>query len=878
MTYEHFCLVDPLFYDSPNVTGTDDVVFPVAAEPVPDGWRRVEMDDWVVYHPNGASLPPQGWKIHVSACLANAEDVLAVVFEYCAARRISFKFVRSRQCLLLRNAKYADRGASGKFVTIYPADEVQLERVLTELGTLLDGQPGPYILSDLRWGDGPLYVRYGGFVERFCVGPNGALDLAIEDATGHLVPDLRGPTFSTPPWVTLPAFLEPHLAARANASLEHLPYRIDSAIHFSNGGGLYVGVDERTGEQVVLKEARPHAGLDTDGCDAVSRLHREREMLVRLAGLDVAPAVRDHFVVGDHHFLVLEFVEGEPLKDVLVATYPLLTDHVQEAEVRTYTEWAVGVIENLERHVAAIHERGVVIGDLHPNNVLVRPDGRLVLIDFEVASAIEEGRRPTLADPGFVAPRTCDGFDVDLYALACLRIFVFLPVTTMFAVDGTKVYDFEAAITDVFPVPDGFLEPAVQRIAAALRVDDAPGSGRTRPTLRTLEPTPEGWNGARASMVRAILASATPARDDRLFPGDPAQFVVGGLNLAYGAAGVLYALAECGVPCQDDHQEWLVQRAIRPEPGARIGLYDGLHGVAFVLDRLGHRAEARKVLEICLDELEGRWDRLGLDLFAGLAGIGLNLAHFGAAYGDPAVTEAASKVAGVVADRLGGVEDVPTTSGGSDPYAGLVRGSSGPALLFVRLFEQSGDAALLDLAATALRQDLRRCLTRSDGIMEVDEGWRTMPYVADGSVGIGMVLDDYLRHRSDEQFAEAAAAIRRAAASGFYIEPGLFYGRAGMIAHLSRTLPSGGAASDPVVAEHVRRLAWHATSYRGDVAFPGDQLLRLSTDLATGAAGVLLALGAAFHDPPAHLPFLGPLDRPPVAVATDLTSNQEGGE
>ena len=76
---------------------------------------------------------------------------------------------------------------------------------------------------------------------------------------------------------------------------------------------------------------------------------------------------------------------------------------------------------------------------------------------------------------------------------------------------------------------------------------------------------------------------------------------------------------------------------------------------------------------------------------------------------------------------------MPDVSGGRHPYAGLLRGSSGPALLFVRLFEETGDEALLDLAATALRQDLRRCREAADGSLQVNEGWRMMPYVADGS-------------------------------------------------------------------------------------------------------------------------------------------------
>src|SRR5258708_21513468 len=135
-----------------------------------------------------------------------------------------------------------------------------------------------------------------------------------------------------------------------------------------------------------------------------------------------------------------------------------------------------------------------------------------------------------------------------------------------------------------------------------------------------------------------------------------------------------------------------------------------------------------------------------------------------------------------------------------------------------------------------------------------------MPYLEDGSVGIATVLDDYLARRADERFIEAAAAIRPAARAHFYIEPGLFWGRAGMLAYLSRHEARPGS-NDPVVARPVRHLAWHGIPYDGGLAFPGEQLLRLSMDLATGTAGVLLALGAALHDPPVALPFLEPAAR-----------------
>jgi tRNA A-37 threonylcarbamoyl transferase component Bud32 len=855
--HELYCLADPLFYDSPILNLAEEANFEIARRPAPEGWNRLVSDDWLEYGPKDLELPSQGWKIHASACTESAEEILAAVWDYCIPRRIAFKFLRSQQLLFLRNAKYANRGASGKFVTIYPADESQFAQVLEELGETLDGLPGPYILSDLRWGAGPLFARYGGFAERHCIGPDGTLEAAIEDAEGELVPDRRGATFYVPPWVTLPDCLAPHVAARNSDSVDDLPYTIERALHFSNGGGVYAGVKRETGEQVVLKEARPYAGLALGGEDAVTRLERERDMLTLLAGLDV-PEVHDYLTVAGHSFLVMELVEGSSLNSHLVDRQPATWRDADHAAVREYTEWALDVHARLDRAVAAVHERGVILNDLHPSNVLIRPDGRLALIDLETAWKEGEQRGQTMADPGFLAPRGCKGQDIDRYALACLRLFTFLPLTDLLVLDPAKAHDLADEIAEVFPVPRAFLDRAVTTITAA----HAPGARGVDPRERTrLEPTASGWRAARDSMAQAILKSATPERDDRLFPGDINQFDTGGgLNISYGAAGVLYALAATGAGRYPEHEEWLVRRAMNPQPGTRIGFLDGLHGVAHVLDHLDRRDDALTLLEMCSAELEGKLEKLGPDLQGGLAGIGLNLAHFAGATADSSLWEAALRVADIVADGLGDEDSVATVSGGTQPYAGLTRGSSGPALFFLRLYERFGDATLLDLAATAIRQDLRRCVVRDDtGTMEVNEDWRTMPYLANGSIGVGMVVDDYLAYRDDDEFAEAAAAIQLAAEYAFYIYPGLLSGRAGMLLYQARRRAAGMPGLDETIEEHVRRLAWHALPYEGHLAFPGERLLRLSMDLATGTAGVLLALGAALAESPPHLPFLAPL-------------------
>jgi serine/threonine protein kinase len=846
--YEVYCLADRVFYETPDrlpkSSGGKGVAgpFEAARRPVPEGWRSSVTGDWLhmapVYEQGGPGRrrrPAQGWKIHVSACLDNAGRVADAVWDHCIPRGIPFKFVPSAHLLYLRNSKYAGRSSSGKFATLYPADEAELRRILEELGKLLDGEPGPYILSDLRWNKGPLYVRYGAFAPRNCVDGKGDVVPAIENPDGRLVPDRRGPAFRPPEWVELPEFLRPHLAARNATSTSALPYRVERALHFSNGGGVYEATDTRTGAKVVLKEARPYAGLAGDGADAVARLERERAALERLGGLGVAPEVRDWFTLDGHRFLAMDFLDGRPLHSFLARRHPLLRPEPDPHALAEYTHWVLDVHRAVENAVAVVHGRGLVVGDLHPFNIMLAPDERAVrLLDFEAATPVEEHRGQILAHPGFAAPADRKGYESDHYALACLRIALLLPMTTLFAVDRAKAAHLADIAAGQFPdLPRSFLDEAVRVI-----------SGDRKPRAADYLPVdPADRRQGPASLVRAILRSATPERDDRLFPGDIAQFTDGGgLGMAYGAAGVLYALDETGHGRWEKGEEWLLDHTDPPPDGTPLGFYDGLTGVAYLLDRLGHTDRALDLMGRVLDE---RWQALGSDLHGGLAGIGLALDHLARTTGRPELLDHALTAARILMERN-------HTAG---KRAGLLRGATGPALFFLRLYESTGDPALLDHAASALRADLARCVRDRTGALAVDEGFRTMPYLATGSVGIGTVLDDYLVHRPDEEeFAQAGRDILPAARSRYYAEPGLFEGRAGMILHLART---GAPRAD--VDAHIAALGWYAVPYEGGLAFPGDQMMRLSMDLATGTAGCLLALGAARAGHPATLPFLPPL-------------------
>ena len=843
--YLEYCFVDRFFYDAPQRAEETGPSY-LDGRSVPEGWQTTQQTVWTTVAPKEALLPPQGWKVHVSVCLDNAVAVLDEVWGYCVERGIPFKFLSNRLNLVTRNQKYADRGGSGKFVTIYPRGDEELAGVLENLGDALRGQPGPYILSDARIGSGPLHVRYGGFVRRFCRSATGEPIHAIEAPDGTLVPDVRRPVFETPDWAPIPDVLVPHLAAReADDESQEFPFDITQPLHFSNGGGIYEAVDTRNGQRVVLREARPHAGLDSAGRDAVTRLRRERDVLRVLDGLPCVLRLHDHESYWEHEFLVEEFVEGVTLGKASISRFPLIHPAPTEAEVAEYTTWALGMLDKVERGLRSIHERGVTFGDLHPHNIMVRPDDEICFIDFEAASLPGEDNPVYMGAPGYVPVDGRRGAAADRYALACLRISMFLALNMMLPLDPGKIDGILRAIERRFPVPTGFAATVLAELALPEDEDLPAAAGRRR--VAALADRLDADSGAvpdlRASIVRAIRASATPERDDRLFPGDIKQFVGDGLGIAYGTAGVLHSLSVAGFDVAPEHSRWLLD-AVRRADMVRPGLYDGMHGIAYVLDELGHRDEALALIE----RLEGApLDDLPTTLFDGLAGIGLTLDHFAGATGDPRHRDAALGIADRLAALTGARRSAEDEEGRKAKH-GLMYGGSGRAAFFLKLFETTGDQALLDLARAELNHDLDNCLHGEDGTLQVDEGWRRMPYLETGSAGVLLVIQDYLRHRGDSRFEEAIDPIVRAGGTEFVIGSGLFNGRAGLLAVLARLRdrdPGRRGDLDRLVDMHVRRLSWHVLSFHGEAAFPGDQLMRMSMDLATGSAGVLLALDAA---------------------------------
>src|SRR5438874_10298964 len=85
-------------------------------------WRVKRSEDamWVYFHPRRIELPEQGWKLHVAADHASAEEVLRLIFPLLLTEEVSFKVTATLQRLAFLNRGDGGSSQIGKFVTIYP--------------------------------------------------------------------------------------------------------------------------------------------------------------------------------------------------------------------------------------------------------------------------------------------------------------------------------------------------------------------------------------------------------------------------------------------------------------------------------------------------------------------------------------------------------------------------------------------------------------------------------------------------------------------------------------------------------------------------------------------------------------------------------------
>jgi serine/threonine-protein kinase len=190
-------------------------------------------------------------------------------------------------------------------------------------------------------------------------------------------------------------------------------YRLLELVGEGGMAMVYRAVDTRLGRTVAVKVLHPQYGRDEP---FVQRFQQEAEFAASLGSHPNIVAIYDIGQDDELHYIVMEFVEGRSLKDLIREGAPF---PVSEA-------FAIG--QQVAAALDFAHKRGLVHRDVKPQNIMVTPGGIAKVTDFGIARSVSASQ---LTRPGmvigtvhYISPEQAQGKGAepasDIYALGVM--------------------------------------------------------------------------------------------------------------------------------------------------------------------------------------------------------------------------------------------------------------------------------------------------------------------------------------------------------------------------------------------------------------------------------------------------------------------------
>lgn len=367
------------------------------------------------YHRVSGDGREVGWKLHVSATILNAPKILQRIAPLLAECGVQFKAARSlTEVSTLNSGVLHTYSQVGKVITVYPRNDDEAVYLAQRLHKLTRRFKAPSVPFDLRFGEtSNVYYRYGAFKKIELEQPDGRRTLGMMSPSGELVPDVR--ENPKPDWVRDPfESYRPITQKRKTETKEARSFHVLGALVQRGKGGVYQAIDIESNPPrlCLLKEGRRHGEVSWDGRDGAWRVRNEERVLTRLLdrGINV-PKVYSRFELQDNFYLVMEFVDGESLHDLLLR---------QRRRLPLGRVLSFGV--QIASFLAQMHRAGWAWRDCKPRNLIVTRQATLTPIDFEGASPIRTPDNVLWGTRGFVPLRSRErasetGVTEDLFAL-----------------------------------------------------------------------------------------------------------------------------------------------------------------------------------------------------------------------------------------------------------------------------------------------------------------------------------------------------------------------------------------------------------------------------------------------------------------------------
>ena len=289
------------------------------------------------------------------------------------------------------------------------------------------------------------------------------------------------------------------------------PYEIVSPLGTGGMGEVYRARDSKLGREVAIKVLPPEVARDPETLD---RFKREAKVLASLNHPNIASVYG--FEDSDRPGLVMELVEGPTLADRILAG-PLSLEE------------ALAIAKQVCEALEYAHEHGIVHRDVKPANIKVAADGKVKLLDFGLAKALEDlvvnadiSNSPTfmhmptqagliLGTAAYMSPEQAKGRPVDrrsdIWAFGCV-LFEMLTGKTAFS--GESVTDTLAEIIKAEPhwslTPASTPKPIRTLLQRCLKKDvkqRLQAIGEARITIDEVMAAPAGTNVEENEIAKA---------------------------------------------------------------------------------------------------------------------------------------------------------------------------------------------------------------------------------------------------------------------------------------------------------------------------------------------------------------------------------------
>ncbi len=322
-------------------------------------------------------------------------------------------------------------------------------------------------------------------------------------------------------------------------------YVLGDRIAVGGMGEVWRAEDQVLGRTVAIKLLSPALA---DQAGFAQRFREEARHTAALGHPNIAQ-VYDYGENDGAHWLVMEFVRGKPLSQILREEGPLPPERT------------VAIVSQAAEALQAAHDAGVIHRDVKPANILVRPDGVVKLTDFGIARAKDASpitrTGEVMGTAQYISPEQAMGRPVspasDVYALGCV---------TFEALAGRRPFDEGSAVATAMAhvhnpppsLPASVPAPLAQVVAACLAKDPAQRPVSAHAVAQSLR------TGSTAGLGAGVATQRIPESNETQAMTSPT---------AYAAAGFAAQTPPQGYGAQPTAQHAPAYASTAAEPSRR---------------------------------------------------------------------------------------------------------------------------------------------------------------------------------------------------------------------------------------------------------------------------------------------------------------------